>query len=317
MMKSILQDLVKWAMLVGITGAIWVVDLTYPHPYLEKLVFTCAVISIIYLLVRVLFENFSLSRIEDIKTKYAFRKGTTVLYYLLIAVTVAMVWVQNTEALLVSYGIVGAGIAIALQDVFKNFAGSIFILTSGIYTAGDRIEIEGMCGDVIDIGLWNTTLMEIQGWVKGDQATGRITLVPNGYVISSPVLNYTKDFTFIWDEIVLPITYGSDWKRAITLFTDILREQGEQHLAQAEEIVRRVGEKYFIVSRIMEPSIYLTLTDNWVQFTLRYIVDVRERRVVHDQLSRKILDAVDKEETITIASETMTVTGTHKVELQR
>jgi small-conductance mechanosensitive channel len=316
-MTSILRGALKWLALVLITVAFWVANLTYPHPYLNNLVFTFFSISVIYLLLRVLFEHITLSRIQDIKTKYAFRKGTTVLFYLLIAVTVAMVWVQNTQALLLSYGIIGAGIAIALQDVFKNFAGSIFIITSGLYTVGDRIEINKMYGDVIDIGLWNTTLMEIREWVIGDQPTGRITLIPNGLVIGNPVLNYTKDFTFIWDEITIPITYGSDWKKAATVFMGILREQHDVISSVAEKAIELVGEKYYILPKVVEPAIYLTLTDNWVQFSLRYVVDVRERRAVQDHLNRKILEAVEREDRITIASETMTVTGSHKVELKR
>jgi small-conductance mechanosensitive channel len=316
-MKSILRDTLKWLILIAITLVLWVIDLTYPNDYLQQGVITLFSISAIYLVLRVLFENITLSRIAEGKTKYSFRKGITVVYYLLIVATVAIIWVEDTQALLVSFGILAAGIAIALQDIFRNFAGSIFIISSGLYSVGDRIEIDGKMGDVIDVGLWNTTLMEIRGWVDGDQPTGRITLVPNGAVISTPVFNYSKDFTFIWDEITIPLTYQSDWNQAIIIFSAILKEQNDKMAAEAERAIEEVGTKYYIIRKGVEPSIYLTTTSNWVQVALRYVVDVRQRRQVRNDLSRKILAAVEASDAIEIGSSTMIVTGRHQVTLQK
>jgi small-conductance mechanosensitive channel len=316
-MRQIFRDALKWLGLIAITLAIWGVDLYYPNNYLERGVITLFSISMIYLGLRVLFENLTLSRISEIKTKYSFRKGITVVFYLLIVVVVSIIWVENTQALVVSFGIIGAGIAIALQDVFRNFAGSIFIISSGLYSVGDRVEIDEKMGDVIDIGLWNTTLMEIQGWVDGDQTTGRITLIPNGAVISTPVFNYTKDFTFIWDEITIPLTYQSDWKEAIRVFSSILKEQNDKMVAEAETAIERVGTKYYIIRKGVEPAIYLTTTSNWVQISMRYVVDVRQRRQVHNDLSRKMLAAVEASDVMEIGSSTMIVTGRHQVTLQQ
>jgi small-conductance mechanosensitive channel len=315
-MKQILRDALKWLGLIAITLAMWGLNMYYPSDYLERGVITLFSISMIYLGLRVVFENITLSRISEIKTKYSFRKGITVVFYLLIAIVMATIWVENTQALVVSFGIIGAGFAIALQDVFKNFAGSIFIISSGLYSVGDRIEIDQKMGDVIDIGLWNTTLMEIRGWVDGDQQTGRITMVPNGAVISTPVFNYSKDFTFIWDEITIPLTYQSDWKEAISIFSAILKEQNDKMVAEVERAIEQIGTKYYIIKKGMEPSVYLTTTSNWIQISMRYLVDVRQRRQVHNELSRKMLAAVEESEVMEIGSSTMIVTGRHQVTLQ-
>jgi small-conductance mechanosensitive channel len=316
-MKQIIRDALKWLGLIAITLAMWGVDLYYPSDYLGRGVITLFSVSMIYLVLRVLFENITLSRIAEIKTKYSFRKGITVVFYILIAIVISIIWVENTQALVVSFGIIGAGIAIALQDVFRNFAGSIFIISSGLYSVGDRIEIDQKMGDVIDIGLWNTTLMEIRGWVDGDQPTGRITLVPNGVVISSPVFNYSKDFTFIWDEITIPLTYQSDWRQAIRIFSAILKEQNDKMVAEVEGAIERVGTKYYIIRKGVEPAIYLSTTSNWIQISMRYVVDVRQRRQVHNDLSQKMLAAVEESDVMEIGSSTMIVTGRHQVTLQK
>lgn len=90
---------------------------------------------------------------------------------------VVRIWVEYTQTLLVSYGLIAAGITIALQDFFKNFVGGIMIFTTGTYRVGDRVEINSKFGDVIDIGIFYTTLLELKEWVEAEQPTGRISMV--------------------------------------------------------------------------------------------------------------------------------------------
>lgn len=104
-------------------------------------------------------------------------KALSVLSIVFIIVFILQIWVTDTSSLLVSYGIIGAGLAFALQDVFKNFVGGILIIVSGYYRVGDRITIDDKSGDVMDIGILNTTLMEIRGWVGGDQPSGRLLMI--------------------------------------------------------------------------------------------------------------------------------------------
>ncbi len=111
-----------------------------------------------------------------------------------------------------SFGLVAAAFTLTMQDVAKNFAGGLSILFNRIYRVGDRIEIGSKKGDVIDIDIFYTTIMEINEWVSAEQPTGRLSIIPNSYVLTNITNNYTKDFDFLWDEISLPITYSSDWK---------------------------------------------------------------------------------------------------------
>jgi len=108
--------------------------------------------------------------------------------------------------------------------VFKNFIGGLMIFINGLYRVGDRIEINQKYGDVIDVGVFYTTLMEMRVWVSGDQNTGRITIFPNGVFLTGTLQNYTRDFDFIWDEIALPITYDSDWHQAANMILEIVKK---------------------------------------------------------------------------------------------
>ena len=102
----------------------------------------------------------------------------------------------------------------ALQEVIMSIAGWIAIVTGDFYKSGDRVMVGGIKGDVIDLGVLRTTVMELGDWVDGDLYNGRIVRIANSFVFKEPVFNYSSDFPFLWDEIKIPIQYGSDHERA-------------------------------------------------------------------------------------------------------
>lgn len=114
--------------------------------------------------------------------------------------------------------VAGAGIAFALLEVIASFAGWLAIMFGGFYKTSDRVQLGGIKGDVMDIGVLRTTLMEIGDWVNGDSYNGRIVLIANSYVFKEPVFNYPGDFPFLWDEIKIPIQYGSNYEKANEIF---------------------------------------------------------------------------------------------------
>jgi len=132
----------------------------YPYPYLQKGFYTFLAFTILYLVFLIAFEEIVAKRIRGPKPRYSFRKTVSILYLVVFVAIIIMIWVANTHTLLVSYGLVGAGIAVSLQDFFKNFLGGIVIFVTGIYRGGDRIEINSKYSDVIDIHILYTTLME-------------------------------------------------------------------------------------------------------------------------------------------------------------
>ena len=191
-----------------IIGAIvtWFGSSYLPGEHLYQVSLTLWTIAIVYLFVSVLAWEFALKQIEDKLTRYSLNKVINILSALLVILVVIRIWVPDPQSLVVLYGIIGAGVAISLQDVIRNFAGGIMIMTGNLYRVGDRIEIGNETGDVMDVGIMYTTLMELRGWIDGDQPTGRLTMVPNGRIISNEVHNYTQDHSFLWDEIKIPVT---------------------------------------------------------------------------------------------------------------
>lgn len=154
-----------------------------------------------------------------------------------------------------------------------------------------------------------TTLMETGEWIKGDKATGRLTNIPNGQILSSNIDNYTKDNNFIWDEITVPITHDSNWQKAMEIIRQVVASETAPLIEQAEKVLSKMGEKYYTSEREIDPTIFLTLTDNWINFNVRYIAYARERRKINNAISRQIIQEIQNTEDIEIASETIDIIG--------
>jgi len=279
---------------------------------IKNLFLTSLVLLISYFVFSVIIGLFLIRWIQDLKTRYTATKVVSILSIVFIVVLCLRIWVIDTSALIVSLGIIGAALAFVLQDILKNFMGGILIIVSGYYRVGDRISIDEKFGDVMDIGLMNTILMEIKGWVGGDQPSGRLIVVPNGIVLSHSFYNYTRDHSFVWDEISIPLTYESDWRRAKEIVLSILKKETEALTKQAEVEIEEIGERYYLPKKVVEPSVYISLTDNWITLDARYVTDARTRRILRSRLSELILSAIEEEEGITISSETLTVTTIQK-----
>jgi small-conductance mechanosensitive channel len=279
---------------------------------IKNLFLTSLALLISYLIFSVIIELFLIRRIQDLKTRYTATKVVSILSIAFIIVLCLRIWVIDTSALIVSLGIIGAALAFVLQDILKNFMGGILIIVSGYYRVGDRISIDEKFGDVMDIGLMNTIMMEIRGWVGGDQPSGRLIVVPNGVVLNHSFYNYTRDHSFVWDEISIPLTYESDWRRAKEIVLSILKKETEALTKQAEVEIEEIGERYYLPKKVVEPSVYISLTDNWITLDARYVTDARTRRILRSRLSELILSAIEEEEGITISSETLTVTTIQK-----
>jgi small-conductance mechanosensitive channel len=312
-----MKNFFNFLVLLGIGLALLILDLQYPDINLQKGFATFFAAAFCYLFLKVLLDEFIVRKIKTAKTRYSLRKLSSVLYFVFLIFVVLRIWSPNAQALLVTYGLVAAGVAISLQDFFKNVVGGIIIFATNTYQVGDRIEINGKFGDVIDIDIFSTSLLEIREWIQGDQATGRIVTVPNGQVLSANIHHYTKDHSFIWDEIMIPITYQSDWEQAITLIKDIVTKETAAITKEAESEFSALERKYYVSKRNVEPDVFLLPTDNWIAFHIRYIAKVRERRILHNKLVQLILKAIQSNDNIKIASSTVEIVGMPKLKLNK
>lgn len=245
-------------------------------------------------------------RIDDSDRRYRARKSVTFIGYAATLVMVVTIFRNNLGGLSVTIGVAGAGVAFALQEVIASFAGWFALTFASFYRPGDRVQLGGIKGDVIDIGLLRTTLMEIGEWVDGDLYTGRIVRIANSFVFKEPVFNYSGDFPFLWDEITVPVRNGSDWEEARTIIGAALTETVGKYAVEAGQWWPKLVLAFRLEDASLEPTVSMRVTDNWIEFTVRYVVDYRRRRLTRTELFTRLLTDFDATEgRIQIGSQTI------------
>ena len=266
---------------------------------------------IVHLLQQVMAKN-----IGNINLRYQTRKLITFAGYALIILFLTLVFNDQLSSLTVAIGVAGAGIAFALQEVIISIAGWFAISFAGFYKISDRVQLGGIKGDVIDISLLRTTLMEIGEWVHGDQYSGRIVRIANSFVFKEPVFNYSGDFPFLWDELTIPVKYGGNYRLARQIIQQAAEDVVGDYSRNARATWETMLNKYMIEEASVEPGVTMVANDNWVEFTLRYVVDYKKRRTTKDLLFAGILEGFDQSDgQVEIASATFSLVEAPKLEI--
>ena len=216
-----------------------------------------------------------------------------------------MLWAVPLKNTGVFLGLVGAGVAVALKEPLLSVFGRVAIFAGNMYTVGDRIEISQMKGDVIDVSFMYTRLMEIGNWIEGDMATGRTVQFANSKVFGDAILNYTSHFEYIWDGIHLPITYASNLKAANEILLMVGGDYTREFLAGAEKELELMGRDFLVPRFQLDPMVYVKVTSNWVECSLRYIVNAKQRRAATNFIFRSVFERIQARSDIQIASQTM------------
>lgn len=261
-------------------------------PAVAKVVVALVGVLVIYGVRRVVGRTLT-GRVEDKTSRYRTRKLVEFASYVVIAVFIATVFSNKLGGLTVAFGVAGAGIAFALQEVIASVAGWIAITFGGFYKIGDRVMLGGIKGDVIDIGVLRTTVFQIGDWVAGDLYNGRVVRLANSFVFKEPVFNYSADFPFLWDELTLPVRHGSDLARAQTLLEQVAEDVTGEYAAAVQGTWDAMTRDYVVEHARVQPMVTLVADENWVTYTVRYVTEFKNRRTTKDRLFRRILEEVD------------------------
>ena len=286
---------------------------------LHKLLLTLAFIAIAFAITWMLRSLLALLIGSRTGTRIQFwaKQGVSLIIAAILILGVMSIWFDSPTRLAGALGLIGAGIAFALQRVITAVAGYFVILRGKTFNVGDRIVMGGVRGDVIDLSFMQTRIMEMGEppaeqpdepamWVRSRQFTGRIVTVTNDKVFDTPVYNYTRDFPYIWDEIHLPVRYQDDRAKV----EKILLEAAANHAVTRQKIgddeVKRLEGEFGIGVGDIDPQTYWRITDNWLEITVRFLAPDHGIRRMKDQMSREILAALDKAK-IGIASGTYAI----------
>ncbi|MBA2348950.1 MAG: mechanosensitive ion channel [Solirubrobacterales bacterium] len=293
-----------------------------------KVLYTLALLAVIAALrglARLAIRRVLGGEVADPKRFWA-RQGVQVAAAVALLLGILSIWITPESDITTGVGLISAGLAFALQQVILSLAAYFVILRGDTFGVGDRITLGGVRGDVVQLGFLKTTIMEMGQppavatadpavWVHSRQYTGRLVTVTNGAIFKEPVYNYTRDFPFIWEEIVLPVEYSADRARVERILLDAARDHAMVDADAARSALAFMQSRYAMSDASLAPEVYWRITDNWLELSLRFLVPARGVRGVKDAMSRDILAALD-EAGIGLASATYDIVGLPPVRIE-
>ncbi len=268
----------------------WITEQLGISPAVQGKLLASFVVLALAVLIRALTIRAVQRAADDNEVVYRAGKLATYSATIVVGLSLAWIWLDSVNNLATYLAVVSAGLAIALADVLKNMAGWGYIVIRRPFKVGDRIEIGGTKGDVLDIRLFRFTVAEVGNWVDAEQATGRLVHIPNGSLFSDQVANYTEGFEFIWHEVPVLITFESNWRAGKALLEDIVKRVAPDIEARAGARIRETARSYHIKLGVLTPTVYTTVKDSGVLLTARFLVDVRERRGLDQTVWEQLLE---------------------------
>lgn len=267
------------------------------------------IISVVIILVMWLLKKITLhvvwKRTDNVKTRYSWQKTTTYAVVVLDIIFLGRTWFIGFQSIATFLGLLSAGIVIALKDIIANMAGWAFIILRRPFSIGDRIQIGDFSGDVIDIRVFQFTIMEIGNWVEADQSTGRLINIPNGIIFTANLANYTLGFEHIWNELPVLVTFESDWKKAKSILEKIINSYSIAINSDAERHIKEASKKFMIFYSKLTPIVYTSIKDSGVLLTIRYLTKARTRRSTEHEIWEQILTEFANHEDIEFAYPTV------------
>lgn len=236
---------------------------------------------------------------RDAYSRYYARKILRLIVFVVAAIALAIVWRPFAGQIGVVLGLFAAGVAFAAQEVIGALAGWLNIMTGSIFRVGDRVEMAGVRGDVIDITPLRTKILEMgaprpfgqsasDSWVGGRQYTGRIVAISNKSTFTQPVFNYSHAFEYIWEELIIPLEMSSDWRQAEQILLDEARDISRTE--GARRAIEQISRSAPVKRAEIEPRVFVRVDQRWVELSARFVVPVREARSTKDALTRRVLD---------------------------
>lgn len=274
--------------------------LSKDNEILFKIIYTIMILVISWI-IKSFINHIIQKKIDENNARFTVKKIVHYLLTLLAVIFIGSVWIVNFSKIGTVFGLFAAGIAISLKDIFLNITGWLFIYIRRPFTIGDRIEIDGSAGDVIDIRLFQFSILEIKNWVDADQSTGRIIDIPNGLVFTNHQINFNKGFDYIWNEIKILVTFESDWEKAKSILGEIIETECEPVIKQAKDELTKATKKYLIMYANIKPIIYTSIEDSGVLLTIRYLCKPRNRRNSEHNIYEKILKEFTQQSSVDFA----------------
>jgi small-conductance mechanosensitive channel len=210
-------------------------------------------------------------------------------------------WERHLSNLITIISFISAAATIALREIIFNFFAGVYIRIKKPFAIEDRIEVDGIKGDVVSINTLNFEVLEIGDRINGEQSSGIIVSFPNSFVLTDHVKNYVKEFKYIWNELTIKIPINSDVEGTKKQIYEIIKSNEilKKIPKKMKDQIKGISLNYRIYFNNLEPVIFTKIADNHIELYVRYLVNPKKARYVEDDLWNQIIIAY-KEKRITL-----------------
>ncbi len=269
-----------------------------------KIVTVIVVVFLFFFLLKLVIKKY----ITDNKRFYMANKIITFLNFILVILILFFNYIENAGYLVTILGFASAGIAIAMKDWFMSILGWLVIVVGGSINVGDRIRVDmdgiKYVGDVMDISLLRMTLLEdvTLTSVLDNRRAGRIIFIPNNYVFTRMISNYTHNsLKTVWDGIAITITFDSNHKKAMHITREIAKKFSKGYTDITRKQLNKLRQHYSLKNTNVEPRVHALIIENGLSIETWYLTNAYATLTLRTVISTEIIDAFNQEDDITIA----------------
>jgi small-conductance mechanosensitive channel len=255
-------------------------------PFIKKLTISLFSISIIFLISKIIGRMINMQNYLE-GDKYNLLRIVRFLSILFSLIVVAAFVFQNIYAAAVSFGLISLVVGFALQAPIASFIAWVYLIFRRSYLVGDRIQIKGFRGDVVEISYLDTSILECSGdYLVNDRTSGRIIRFPNSLILREEVINYSgSQVPFIWNEIPLQIAYTSDLK----FVEECLLEAASKDFKEYYPQIKYQKKEH------LKPAVYFRInTFAWMEAVVSYPVEPKETTNCRNRILRLALSMLNE-----------------------
>lgn len=268
--------------IINITG----INNNYFKSAIESLI-----VIIIFKLINKIFELLNNKFNKNDRKKYKLNKRCHLFTNIIIIISFIIIWQDYFKNFLTLISFVSAALTFALRDIILNFFSGIYIKLNKTFSVEDRIEINDIIGDVININYLSFEILEVKKEEKGEQSTGIIVQIPSSKIFSYPIKNYSKAFKYIWKEMEVNVPIDSNIEKDKKVLYKIINsnETLKKIPNKMKNQLNNVVGEYRIYYNNLDPIIYTSVVDNHVKLTIRFLCHPKKVRNIESDIWNKIL----------------------------